>query len=141
LGLATRIGGLFETTYFLSFGESSNIYTVFRPLIEDFTVAGALTFLMLLGILGGVGFRGVTKGGWWAMPCLLVFYAVTLWSPITWLLIYNSQIAAVLGLAVVLLLTPGLKGRWPRHWVRPVNPASTMDLRTVRDDGRSPARG
>jgi oligosaccharide repeat unit polymerase len=118
LGLTTRIGGLFETTYFLSFGESSNIYTVFRPLIQDFTIPGALAFLLLLGLAGGAGYRAVGHGKWWAAPLLLIFYAVTIDSPITSLLAYNSQIAATGALAAVLLLTPYLPGRWPSRWLR-----------------------
>jgi oligosaccharide repeat unit polymerase len=125
LGLGNRIGGLFETTYFLSFGESSNIYTAFRPLIEDFTLPGALAFLLLLGFGAGLGFRAVSRGGWWAVPLLLTFYAVTLWSPITWLLLYNSELAAVAALALVILLTPRLPGRWPRR-LRRFAPANTV---------------
>lgn len=119
LGLSTRIGGLFETTYFLNFGQSSNIYTAFRPLIQDFTVTGAVALLLAMGLAGGIGYRQVGSGRWWAATQLLLFYAITIWSPITWLLTYNSQIAAVIGLLGVLLTVPGLPGRWPPTLLRP----------------------
>ena len=85
-------------------GETSNIYTGFRPLIEDFTIPGALVVLALLGFVGGLGFRNVAAGKWSGLPLLLIAYLTTLWTPITWFWIYNSLTATVFTLALLVWL-------------------------------------
>lgn len=105
LGYDQRIPGLFDSVVDLIAGESSNIYTGFRPLIQDFTIPGALAILALLGFVGGTGFRLVAAGRWSALPLLLVAYVTILWTPITWFWIYNSLTAtiAIVGLIVFVL--------------------------------------
>ena len=63
LGLGHRIPGLFENVVDLVIGETSNIYTAFRPLIQDFTIPGALAVLALLGVLlvGWSGIEGIGR--------------------------------------------------------------------------------
>ena len=102
-GYSHRIPGLFENVVDLVLGETSNIYTAFRPLIQDFTIPGALFVLSLLGFVGGIGFRGVARGKWSAAPLLLVAYYTTMWSPITWFWIYNSLTATLIAVAVVVV--------------------------------------
>jgi asparagine N-glycosylation enzyme membrane subunit Stt3 len=102
-GYSHRIPGLFENVVDLVLGETSNIYTAFRPLIQDFTIPGALVVLSLLGFVGGIGFRGVARGKWSAAPLLLVAYYTTMWSPITWFWIYNSLTATLIAVAVVVV--------------------------------------
>jgi oligosaccharide repeat unit polymerase len=101
LGYSQRIPGLFEDLVELVAGETSNIYTAFRPLIQDFTMPGALAILTLLGFAGGAGFRMVAAGKWSGLPLLLLAYQTTMWTPITWLWVYNSLTAT---LAIVALL-------------------------------------
>jgi oligosaccharide repeat unit polymerase len=103
LGYSHRIPGLFEQIIELVAGEMSNIYTGFRPLIQDFTIPGALAVLAALGFVGGLGFRLVALGRWSGLPLLLIAYVTTMWTPITWIWIYNSVTASVLAIAVVLL--------------------------------------
>jgi oligosaccharide repeat unit polymerase len=102
MGFGHRIPGLFESIIDLVAGETSNIYTAFRPLIQDFTIPGALLVLALLGFVGGIGFRLVAMGRWSGMPLLLAAYVTIFWTPITWFWIYNSLTATVVavGLAV-----------------------------------------
>lgn len=102
MGYSHRIPGLFENVIDLVIGETSNIYTAFRPLIEDFTIPGALAVLAVLGFVGGVGYRRVAAGKWSGLPLLLIAYYTTMWSPITWFWIYNSLTATLL--AVTLLV-------------------------------------
>jgi oligosaccharide repeat unit polymerase len=111
LGIVHRIPGLFENVVDLVLGETSNIYTAFRPLIQDFTIPGALVVLGLLGFVGGVGFRGVASGKWSWLPPLLVMYYTTMWSPITWFWIYNSLTATLFAVAVIVVFVRLWRGR------------------------------
>ncbi len=104
LGYQQRIPGLFDTVIDLVAGESSNIYTAFRPLIQDFGIPGALAILTLLGYVGGVGFRQVAAGRWSGVPLLLACYVTIFWTPITWFWIYNSLTATVVGIGVLVFL-------------------------------------
>ena len=104
LGFGVRIPGLFDNIVDLVAGETSNIFTGFRPLIQDFGIPGALAILGLLGFVGGVGFRGVAAGRWNSVPLLLIAYVTILWSPITWFWIYNSLTVSVFGVGVLVLL-------------------------------------
>jgi oligosaccharide repeat unit polymerase len=101
-GVGKRIPGLFENLIELIGGDTSNIYTAFRPLIEDFTLPGAFVVMALVGIVGGAAFRSVANGSIWGMPFLIGTYATIVWSPITWFWIYNSLTATLI---VIGLLT------------------------------------
>jgi hypothetical protein len=124
LGNSQRIPGLIDELVELVAGETSNIYTAFRPLIQDFTMPGALAVLGLLGFAGGVGFRKVAAGKWSGLPLLLLAYQTTMWTPITWLWVYNSltaTLAIVATLVFVVRLWRGNKGR--KHDLQPVGTA------------------
>jgi oligosaccharide repeat unit polymerase len=101
LGFGERIPGLFDSVVELVAGERSNIYTGFRPLIQDFGIPGALAVLSLLGVIGGVGFRLVAGGRWSAVPLLLIAYVTIFWTPVTWFWIYNSLTATVVALGLL----------------------------------------
>ena len=100
IGLGRRVPGLFDNPIELIAGETSNIFTGFRPLIEDFTLPGALVVLTGLGVAGGAAFRLASRGGWGAVPVLVAVYVTILWTPITWFWVYNSLIAAVFAMAL-----------------------------------------
>ena len=101
LGLQQRIPGLFEDIVDLVAGESSNVHTAFRPLIQDFTMPGALAILAILGAVGGFGFRLVAAGRWIALPLLIIAYVTIFWMPITLFWIYNSLTVAVAALGLI----------------------------------------
>lgn len=101
LGLQQRVPGVFGTVVDLVAGETSNIYTGFRPLIQDFTMPGALAILALLGLVGGIAYRLVALGKWEAVPVLVAAYVTIVWTPITWFWIYNSLTATVVALALI----------------------------------------
>lgn len=113
LGFGHRIPGLFESIIDLVAGETSNVYTAFRPLIQDFTIPGALVILTLLGLVGGAGFRLVAIGRWSGMPLLLVAYVTIFWTPITWFWIYNSLTATVLAIGLMVFFVRLLRGARP----------------------------
>jgi oligosaccharide repeat unit polymerase len=101
LGFGHRIPGLFDSVIDLVAGDTSNIYTAFRPLIQDFTIPGALAVLALLGFIGGLGFRLVAAGRWSGAPLLLISYVTIFWSPITWFWIYNSLTGTVVAVGLI----------------------------------------
>jgi oligosaccharide repeat unit polymerase len=103
LGFGQRIPGLFEDIVELVGGDTTNIYTGFRPLIQDFTIPGALAILAVLGLVGGMGFRLVAAGKASALPLLMVAYVTIFWTPITWFWIYNSLTATVVAIGFTVM--------------------------------------
>ena len=81
LGYQRRIPSIFANVIDLVAGESSNIYTAFRPLIQDFSFPGSLVVLTLLGLVGGMGFRLVAAGHWSAWPLLIGTYGLSCGRP------------------------------------------------------------
>ena len=110
LGYGQRIPGIYPTIIELVTGDNTNVYTAFRPLIEDFTMPGALAVLSLLGFVGGVGFRMVAIGRWSAVPLLIAAYTTIMWTPVTWFWLYNSLTATVLAIGVILFFIRILRG-------------------------------
>ena len=113
LGFGQRIPGIFESLMDLAVGDTSNIYTGFRPLIQDFTIPGALAILAMLGLIGGTGFRLVAAGRWSALPLLIIAYVTIFWTPITWFWIYNSLTATVLAVGLIVLFIRIWRGTRP----------------------------
>jgi oligosaccharide repeat unit polymerase len=111
LGFGKRIPGIFENLVELAIAETSNVYTGFRPLIEDFTIPGALAMLALVGAVGGMGFRLVAAGSWSAVPLLILAYMTIFWTPITWFWIYNSLTATVVAVGVIVFFVRLWRGR------------------------------
>ncbi len=110
IGLSQRIPGLFDSIIDLVAGETSNIFTGFRPLIQDFGIPAALLILGLVGFVGGLGFRLVAAGRWSAVPLLLIAYVTIFWSPITWFWIYNSLTVSVFAVGFLVLFVRVWRG-------------------------------
>lgn len=113
LGFGQRVPGLFDSLVELVAGQTSNVYTGFRPLIQDWTIPGALAILAVLGFMGGVGFRMITGGQWSGAFYLIATYVTIYWTPITWFWVYNSLTAAVVGVGLILFFVRLWRGR--RH--------------------------
>jgi oligosaccharide repeat unit polymerase len=103
-GAGRRMPGLFESLVELIGGETSNVYTGFRPLIQDFTLPGAIAALAIVGFVGGASFRMVANGNSRAVPFLIGTYATILCTPIAWFWVYNSLTAAMIALGVIAFL-------------------------------------
>ena len=103
LGFQQRVPGIFGSVVELIAGESSNIYTGFRPLIQDFSIPGALAILGILGFFSGLSFRAVAVGKAGYVPVLIGAYMTMLWTPITWFWIYNSLTATVVAVGLIVL--------------------------------------
>jgi oligosaccharide repeat unit polymerase len=93
LGLFPRAMGLYTEARELAPGVRTNIYTVFRGLIQDFTLPGALLFLWVVGLLAARAYDRTTHGHLAWMPILIAFYAFVC-DYITSIFNYNSILLA-----------------------------------------------
>jgi oligosaccharide repeat unit polymerase len=91
LGISERELGVYpEPSYF----TGTNIYTVFRGLIQDFTLPGALLLSFLVGFISGLAYRKCCQRYILWTFFLSLFYSFTLWSHVVSLFTYNSLILA-----------------------------------------------
>ena len=105
LGIQPRLAGLYaQSVYLGDSGVSSNIYTIFRGLIQDFSPAGALLFLLVIGMVATVGFVRVQTSDPRFAPILVAFYAATLWSFIVDIFAYNTILLAWFAYALYMLI-------------------------------------
>lgn len=114
LGIQPRHTGIYtEWKYFsnrgggLEFG--SNVYSAFRPLVEDFTVLGSLLVAFSVSLFASIAGRCLHRMGWRIMRSFgvvvytaLLQYALYSFIASPWS--YNSVIAALLLFGVILLL-------------------------------------
>ena len=106
LGIKQRQLGIYEGFSTLSGGEETNIYTLFRSLIEDFTPAGACLFGVALGAAAGSAARPRSAVPASAVLALAGCYALILCSPLGSLFAYNGLILAWVVAIVVLGFRP-----------------------------------
>ncbi len=103
LGLGQRQQGLYAVALPVgSQGQTSNVYTSFRALIDDFTVLGALGICFGFGVAAGFCHRKVLSGRRFYVPVLALFYGFVLASPLTSLFNYNTVVLAC-GLFVAIM--------------------------------------
>jgi len=79
---------------------SSNIYTVFRDLIEDFGHFGALLFLFVYGCVGYLAYSRVAAGRLRYLPLAGIVFAFALTSPAISIFLYTVTSVAVLIFAI-----------------------------------------
>lgn len=101
VGLMDRAALRFENTYF-SDGSASNVYTIFRPFIQAFTLPGSLLIWFILGLLGGLAHSRVALGEPAPMVVLLMSYSNSMISGGLFFS-YNSIVLALVVIAVYLL--------------------------------------
>ena len=105
LQLAERRQGIYDTEVYFAVGLGTNIYTLFRGLIEDFGFVGSWLVCLLSGALSSVAFRRCCSGlVTWVVP-LSVFYSMILFSHLYSMFIFNSVIMGW-GIALATLLWP-----------------------------------
>ncbi|MBI4421980.1 MAG: oligosaccharide repeat unit polymerase [Gemmatimonadetes bacterium] len=115
LGLAPRIQGLYQGVVYFHSGSSSNIYTVFRGLMQDFGLVGAWGACLAVGALSSMAYRRCAAGRiQWAVA-LSAFYGAAMFSHLYSVFINNSVTMGWVIAAGVTL--------WPeRGWTREVSP-------------------
>lgn len=109
LGIQARSLGMYEEIVTVGQGDfafETNIYTVLRGLIQDFTLPGSLAVLFLLGFGSGKAYRAVISGASRVVPILATFYCFALWSHIVSFTAYNTlMLAYVLFFAYALFVS------------------------------------
>ncbi|OYQ39027.1 hypothetical protein CHU94_16570 [Rhodoferax sp. TH121] len=95
----------------------SNIYTIFRGLINDFGLLGAGLFWAALGLISHAMFRMLVLGRCRALPASFFIYLIGFFytSFIISLLIWNSALASCIITAVILLGNEWFCERGARH--------------------------
>ncbi len=110
LGIGERMQGVFDD--FIDYSNASfpdemvtNVFSVFRSLIEDFGVLGSLFFLVIFGYLSGVSYKALLEKP--MMSCfntvfIISIYIFIFYSFITSFWSYTSYIAAFFLFYIVL---------------------------------------
>jgi oligosaccharide repeat unit polymerase len=89
LGIRPRTLGTYNDSAQTVGLEGTNIFTMFRGLVEDFTFFGAFVFCGLWGFAGGWSYsRGCLQSG--AILVLSAYYATTFFSPLICLFGFNG---------------------------------------------------
>ncbi|HEY1678534.1 MAG TPA: O-antigen polymerase [Candidatus Sulfotelmatobacter sp.] len=110
LRLKARVAGRYQETSNLIGTEVTNVYTLFRGLIEDFTETGALLIAACIGGMGGWVYRS-RSGSRSVLLSLSAFYAAFLYSPIVSLFSFNGAILAWLVAGAVMFFATPHTGR------------------------------
>lgn len=95
LGITPRAQGLYTDMVYLS-GNSTgtNIYSVWRGVLSDFTLVGSPFVALGVGMLGGLAYRSVRRGRDRFVPLLALYYSAVL-CYVTSLFVYNSVVLAI----------------------------------------------
>lgn len=78
LGLATRERGVYDFPATTSGIWHTNVYTIFRPLIEDYGILGGIFVVALFGIISGYIYSAYKKKRTYGMFCLLAYVYLTI---------------------------------------------------------------
>ena len=96
LGLANREIGIFRDVLYIG-SLHTNVYTVFRSIVTDFSPIGGLLFMALLGFIASYAYKKVRfshEAEPLAVTVLVMIYAFILWSFVTSVFAYASYICA-----------------------------------------------
>ena len=96
LGLANREIGIFRDVLYIG-ALHTNVYTVFRSIVTDFSPIGGLLFMALLGFIASYAYKKVRfskESEPLAVTVLVMIYAFILWSFVTSVFAYASYICA-----------------------------------------------
>ena len=95
-GLKARETALGYEHTTLDSGLTSNVYTAFRGLIQDFSFAGSVVLCLLAGMFAGRAYTKLCEGQATGIGTLSGYYAFLLWSPIVSIFNYNGAVLAIL---------------------------------------------
>lgn len=115
LGIAQNEYGVY-TNYLVYdiYGSTTNIFTAFRQMIDDFGILGAAIYMFVLGFLGGREFLRTKHGDHIAISFMLLFYMYLFHTPLLGVTVHNSILFSFF--IPSLLLVPFCKKRflWKR---------------------------
>ena len=111
LGIHARTLGTYTDSASTVGLEATNVFTIFRGLIEDFTLGGAFLICSLWGFLGGRNYSRRSLA-WGSILSLSAFYSIALFSPLYCLFGFNGPLFAWI-VAWFALPRDGMKSRKP----------------------------
>jgi len=109
LHLGHRLPGIYGDQLMIG-GRPYNIYTVFRGLIQDFTLPGALVVLAAIGFGAQLAYVRTRAGDIRYGAALAAFYAFALYSWALDIFSYNTVLLAVILLSGLLLWSVRVRG-------------------------------
>jgi len=89
IGIIERPLGFYEPIS-ISSGISTNIFTAFRGIVNDFSISGSIIIVFILGFIFQVFFENINSKKIISTLPLSMFYAFTLYSPLISIFHYNS---------------------------------------------------
>lgn len=92
LGIAKTETGIYEQYLNVSPTQTANIYSIFRPLLEDFGFLGMLIWALLLGMIANFFFRYSLRGSLIGISVCISLYIYLMFSFIAPLTQFNSFI-------------------------------------------------
>uniref|UniRef100_A0A7C3MLS4 Oligosaccharide repeat unit polymerase n=1 Tax=Dictyoglomus thermophilum TaxID=14 RepID=A0A7C3MLS4_DICTH len=90
LGIESREQGLYSEPIYFSSGKFTNIYTIFRALIDDYSIIGMFVFWFIVGMLSTYAYVKTCKGKIIWSIVLSAFYSMTFFSNLYSIFIFNS---------------------------------------------------
>ncbi|HEX9294935.1 MAG TPA: hypothetical protein VF881_03850, partial [Polyangiaceae bacterium] len=92
-------------------GQETNVFTIFGPLIMDYTLVGSTLVFLIVGVVAGFGYGRVMNGNLVSIPILLIFYINALIMG-GWFFTYNAVTASHFIIGFYLLwMQSQLRGR------------------------------
>jgi oligosaccharide repeat unit polymerase len=101
VGLGDRELGKYTAPVTLSPGQTGNIYTVFRPLLEDFGPLGAVLAWAALAAAAGIAWAHRDRVPGPAAGFLGAYYAFVLFGPVTTIFQWTSSTAVLIAMLVL----------------------------------------
>jgi oligosaccharide repeat unit polymerase len=103
MGVSSRKVGLYDTYMNISANDDfTNVYTVFRLLVDDYGVLSLHLLMLVAGLLSSWMYVAVIKGYRYVIPLLSAVYAFELWSFIASFFTYNTNILALIIFGIAL---------------------------------------
>ena len=98
LGVEERVQGIYPE--FMNVGKNgffgiSNTFTIFRPLVEDFSEVGAMIFMFIIGFVSNMSVKALTihRFVYFNQTLLIAIYAYLMWSFSASFYAYTSYLA------------------------------------------------
>ena len=113
LGVRERVNTKAEAIYISSEGKT-NIYSIFRRYAEDFSFAGSLLFLFIVGLIASIVYIKVGEGSLMLMPLLIAVYAF-MGMQLTPIFRYSSIVAAFLVVQAYFIAIRLLQKKQPQN--------------------------
>lgn len=106
LGYAARIPAENVVIFPGPGNNTSNVYTVFRPLLLDFGIFGSLLVFFFTGMAAEYSYRRIKAGCLRWIPVLAAFYWVAMWNYNNSIFNYNSIILAFIAFSAYFVFLP-----------------------------------